>query len=271
MNTKDLFKINTSSRRLNESLQKTFGKKINFETFSLDQLQDARNKLRTHLSQVRTNSRFNENLENDEYHKAQWMLDAINAEIAEREEYIVDDKNTSNNKLRKEKKMNHVNESEINQASTIVTAKTMVDRVGRWIEELSGMENDTLLQLGDSIRDEIGQEEAKQFISSVAPEIQKALEMLKQTRQTLANAVHTLAGEDTEMLGSDMGQDSDDASGMTDSDDDLDLDDLDLDMDSMASDEFDTADAAAGGSETAGRARRESIEFENNIYKTLAG
>jgi hypothetical protein len=55
----------------------------------------------------------------------------------------------------------------------------MVDRVGRWIEELSGMENDTLLTLGDSIRDEMGQEQAKAFISAVAPAIQQALRILK--------------------------------------------------------------------------------------------
>lgn len=88
MKTHDFFKI--SSKSINESLQKTFGKKINLETFDLDKLQDARNKLRTQISQVRSNSEFNENLENDAFHQAQWMLDAINAEIAEREEFAVD-------------------------------------------------------------------------------------------------------------------------------------------------------------------------------------
>jgi hypothetical protein len=72
----------------------------------------------------------------------------------------------------------------------------MVDRVGRWIEELSGMENDTLLQLGDQIRDEQGQEAAKMFISSVAPAIQQALENLKATRESLASGVRTLTGEE---------------------------------------------------------------------------
>ena len=70
-------------------------------------------------------------------------------------------------------------EGEIQQAQSIVTAKTMVDRVGRWIEELSGMENDTLLQLGDQIRDEMSAEQAKSFISQCAPAIQQALQNLK--------------------------------------------------------------------------------------------
>ena len=64
MKTTDLFI--TSSKKLNESLAKTFGKRINFEQFELEQLHDARNKLRTQVSQIRGQSGFNENLENDE-------------------------------------------------------------------------------------------------------------------------------------------------------------------------------------------------------------
>ncbi len=277
MKTADLFKINRSSRRLNESIHKAFGKKINFESFNLEQLHDARNKIRTQLSQTRSDARFNENLENDAYHQAQWMLDAINAEIAERDEYIIDaDKLAEDevtNESMEENEMTKINESEINQASTIVTAKTMVDRVGRWIEELSGMENDTLLQLGDSIRDEIGQAESKQFITTVAPAIQQALDNLKSTRETLSSAVNGLAGgEDADMLGSEdpAGDDMDmaepaDPDAMNTGDDSPD------DLDAGADDEFAAADAAAGGAEAAGREQRESINFENRIYKLLAG
>jgi hypothetical protein len=378
MKTADLFKINRSSRRLNESIHKAFGKKINFESFNLEQLQDARNKIRTQLSQTRADARFNENLENDAYHQAQWMLDAINSAIAEREEYIVDagpaeveeghsseaeltlakiaaagddgydmiqdgmdgllggeveiilqdmynevsresrlhpdddseeiidrmmdhiendygdydkdpdeggetddnyalasagfgsdeDYESYQEGTKQENNMNKLKESEINQASTIVTAKTMVDRVGRWIEELSGMENDTLLQLGDSIRDEIGQAEAKQFISTVAPAIQQALDNLKSTRETLSTAVNGLAGgEAPDMLGAEepAGDDMDMAEpDAMNTGDDTGLDDL-------AGDEFAAADAAAGGAEAAGREKRESVDFQNRIYKLLAG
>ncbi len=162
MKTIDLFKINRTPQRLNESLQKTFGKKISLEQFDLHQLQDARNKLRTQISQVRSQSGFNENLENDALTQAQWMLDAINAEIAQREEFAIEteDVNVEEKSVEESQgeEMATLQEGEVQQASAIVTAKTMVDRVGRWIEELSGMENDTLLQLGYSIRDEMGSE-----------------------------------------------------------------------------------------------------------------
>jgi len=499
MKTTDLFK--TSAKKLNESLSKTFGQKLNLEDFDTPKLEDARNKLRTQVSQVRNESGFNETIENEALTKAQWMLDSINAEIAERAEHIVDnavqegpetdpdelfdqwmnseyapmdddsgDENVVFNKaLRfldgqvpehdlegyaeelanrfhggtyddeggetddgyalasagfgsdedygdygghdesiamerdrdpedwdegntepannfavyingkpwkvfkgrgqyaddqrerqhyrqlqdwaakksastgkkwtvhvtgqdatesieekapptakgermvkhikkgyaqdgkltdKEKSiayatawkahnknesieqtgdnMRNLREGEIQQASAIVTAKTMVDRVGRWIEELSGMENDTLLQLGDSIRDEMGQEQAKSFISAVAPAIQAALENLKTTRDTLSTGVRQLAtGEQPdEMLGAEPGAEMGGEPGAEMGGDEMgaaEPDAMNMGAEEPAEDEFGASDAAAGGLETAGREKRESIEFESKLLKVLAG
>jgi hypothetical protein len=165
--------------------------------------------------------------------------------------------------------MSNLREGEVQQASAIVTAKTMVDRVSRWIEELSSMENDTLLQLGDSIRDEMGQEQAKAFISSVAPAIQQALENLKSTRETMATGVRQLTGEEqgAEMLGGDpaaggdeMGPAEPDAMNMGG-----DIGDM------GGEDEFAAAEPAAGGLGDAGREQRESINRGGSLMKVLAG
>jgi hypothetical protein len=165
--------------------------------------------------------------------------------------------------------MSNLREGEVQQASAIVTAKTMVDRVSRWIEELSSMENDTLLQLGDSIRDEMGQEQAKGFISSVAPAIQQALENLKSTRETMATGVRQLTGEEqgAEMLGGEpaaggdeMGPAEPDAMNMGDEMGDM-----------GGEDEFAAAEPAAGGLGDAGREHRESINRSSSLLKVLAG
>jgi len=404
MKTTELFTINRTSKKLNETLEKTFGRKLKLETFNLAQLEDARNKLRTQIHDARNLSGFNENLENDAFTEAQWMLDAINAEIMHREsisespfdmgpeepeemnddphadpdpneyghegdmaqgqlstgeeaaeelksilasnedlpewvqakitlavDYLdtardymkgqhkkgvepTEDINTNeayiNNakdavdllaNLRKQSKMaelgqgdpvrpnqlvndlwdvmqwiehnmkesigenmSNLREGEIQQASAIVTAKTMVDRVGRWIEELSGMENDTLLTLGDSIRDEMGADAAKTFISSCAPAIQQALQNLKDTREALSTSVRALTGEEqaTNMLGGDEG-------GDMSAPDSLDMGSED-DM-SAPADDFAASEPGVGGMETAGREQRESIQRGNNLLRVLAG
>jgi hypothetical protein len=158
--------------------------------------------------------------------------------------------------------MRNLREGEIQQASAIVTAKTMVDRVGRWIEELSGMENDTLLQLGDSIRDEMGQEQAKSFISTVAPAIQSALENLKTARETLSSGVRTLTGEEQpeQMLGAEPSTDMAAPDAMNSEPED-----------ELGGDEFAAAEPATGGAEEAGREMRESIDRQNRLLKVLAG
>ena len=437
MKTTDLFAFNRSSKRLNESLAKTFGRKINLETFSVEQLEDARNKLRTQIYTARSSSNFNETVDNDTLSQAQFMHDAIVAELAERDEPIVDntqlegqgpeveefltkvaqsgddgfdmlynaqqgkygkeieqavqemydditidtgyhgdddfeqiydrmldnieadygargsddeggetddgyalasaghgsdedygtfdqgegydmdqvradaaagikksiDKQSDDRmaKMRSDKNkgfmakvgdkiiggakgaakgfmgkesieqtgdnMSNLREGEIQQASAIVTAKTMVDRVGRWIEELSGMENDTLLQLGDSIRDEMSQEQAKAFIEAVAPAIQQALETLKGTRDTLSTGVRSLASgeQPADMLGAEPGAD------MT-APAEPDAMNAEPDMGAeLGGDDFAAAEPAAGGLGDAGREQRESIDRQSRLLKVLAG
>lgn len=266
MNTRELFKINRSPRRLNESMGKMFGKKLNLEGFSISQLEDSRNKLRTKLSQYTHKSGFNENINNDEYIKTKWMLDAINEEILHREEVgdVVESKDFNDC-------MRMLTEGEIQQASAIVTAKTMVDRVGRWIEELSGMENDTLLTLGDSIRDEMSQEQAKKFISTVAPAIQTALSNLKTTRETLATGVRSLTGEEqsAEILGKEIDQ-QDEENPFSAEPDQMNAD-TSAELPDQSVDAFGASEPATGGFEAAGREKRESVDFQNRIYKVLVG
>jgi hypothetical protein len=423
MRTTDLFKNNRAPKKLNETIEKTFGRKLNLEAFNIEQLEDARNKLRTQIHTARTESGFNETIENDALTQAQWMHDAIVAELMDRNEHIVDNTEVAeggrdwlqriidNNKeavdhfaaggdldydletdlhhyyydrlsgraqrdadddgeigqlfaddlrdmglmddeydqddpkhpgfgereaervdiardtardnagdgdfdqnesapqgwegtvkaMKKHKEidnpyalahsmknkgytshkkesvetgddMTKLHEGEIQQASAIVTAKTMVDRVGRWIEELSGMENDTLLQLGDSIRDEMSQDLAKNFISTVAPAIQQALQNLKDTRETLASGVRTLTGEEqpAEMLGGDGGM-----GGGAPEGDLMGPEGGEAGPDTMNADEpiddFAAAEPAVGGDAAAGREMRESIHRENSLLKALAG
>lgn len=268
MKTEDLFY--KSADQINESMHKTFGKKLDLAKFSVAQLEDARNKLRTQISQIRESSKFNENLENDTFHQAQFMLNAIVKELSEREENSIKSLEVTDipeeSDQTQEETMDKVTEGEVQQASAIVTSKTMVDKVGRYIEELSGMENETLLQLGDSIRDEMSAEQSKSFIETAAPAIEQAIAALKTTRDTLASATRQLTGEEAggdNMLGAEPEE-----GGATDMAAPA---DAEAPAEEPAGDDFATAEPAAGGIETAGREKRESIDFESRLLKTLAG
>ena len=83
MNIREINKPLTA-KALNESLAKRFGERIALEKFTVEQLQDVRNKLRTTLSQVETTESFDSVNSNDAYQKNRLFLDVLNAEIAER-------------------------------------------------------------------------------------------------------------------------------------------------------------------------------------------
>jgi len=80
-----------TSKQLNESLAKKFGYTINFKQFNDIQLEDARNKLRTKLSQLELSESYDSVLESPTYQKTRLMLDCINQEIMEREESKCED------------------------------------------------------------------------------------------------------------------------------------------------------------------------------------
>ncbi len=87
MQIKDLSQPVTS-KKLNESLSKTFGYKLKLEQFSDVQLEDARNKLRTDISQFELSESYDSILENESYQKTKALLDVINQEIFERSESV---------------------------------------------------------------------------------------------------------------------------------------------------------------------------------------
>ena len=88
MNLQEITKPITA-QSLNETLAKRFGKKLNVQKFTNEQLEDARNKLRTQLSAIETNESFDDVHSHDTYQKSKLMLDVLNAEISERSNNIV--------------------------------------------------------------------------------------------------------------------------------------------------------------------------------------
>jgi len=149
------------------------------------------------------------------------------------------------------------------QSELILAAKDMMDKVTGYLEDLATMKTESMLELADRIRDEMGAEKSDAFLNKVKPAIEQAETTLGQTRQELDNSVRILTGEEvaTDTIGADDTMNTDG--------DEVGLDDLE----GPETDEFGAADAEAGGTEPEGRDQRESKEvFEqsNRIYSKLA-
>ena len=250
MNIREISKPITA-KSLNESLAKKFGQRLNLEEFTLGQLQDAQNKLRTTLSQVETKESFN-STQNPAYQKSKLFLDVLNAEIGERAD--IDEPMLEAT----------ITEGEEDKAELVMAAKDMVDRVTGWMEDTAEMQTESMLELADAIRDEMGSEQAESFTNTIKPALEQMYEVMETTRIALTNGVGQLTGEGgaEEPMGDEMG-DIGDMEPTDDMDAEAPADDMDMDM----GDDFGADDAAAGGEEEAGREKRESVERSKKKLK----
>jgi SUMO ligase MMS21 Smc5/6 complex component len=87
-------------------------------------------------------------------------------------------------------------EGEEEKAALIMSSRDMVDKITGWLEDVSSMKAETMLDLVDSIRDELGSETAEQFSSTVKPALEDLYKNLEQHRTTMAQAVSILTGEE---------------------------------------------------------------------------
>ena len=372
MNLRDISKPKTTET-LNANLSKAFGQKINVDTFTLEQLQDARNKIRTKLSQFETNESYDAVLKDSSYQKNKLFLDVLNTAIAERgdvnegakPDYIDLDKDGDKKEPMKKaakdakkkkkktdeaqgatefgqapvdqagnpdqdkmirnatkvfaqlkndpdrlkayienpkflafmrslpkdhpfamavgKKLNSLRglgemkidkgkdiienyfvhaaklfEGEEDKAEIVMAAKDMVNRVTGWMEDTAEMQAESMLELGDAIRDEMGQVQSEQFIQTVKPGLESLYGALESTRAALTSGVAQLTGE--EDPGQPMG-------------DEMPAEEPAPEGDAPApegGDDFEAAEPAAGGEEEASREKRESIERSIRLGQILS-
>lgn len=249
MNIREFAKPVTS-KSLNESLAARFGQRINLEKFTLEQLQDARNKLRTRLSQVETNESF-DSVHNETYQKSKLMLDVLNAALSERghvEEDIA---------------VRRLKEGEEDKAELVMAAKDMVDRLTGWMEDVAEMQTESMLELADAVRDELGQEASESFTGLIKPALESLYQAMESTRSSLTGAVGQLTGEAAPaptMPGGEPELGGDELGGELDGE---------ITPDSSVDDDFGAAEPATGGEEPADRARRESRDY--SAKKAAAG
>jgi len=238
MNLREFTKV--TAKKLNESLAQKFGASINIEEFTTEQLMDARNKVRTKVFNVETTESFDA-VQKEAYAKNKLFLDVLNAALEEREDHIVDALDEA---------VQEVTEGAEDAAEIVMAAKDMVDRVTGWMEDTAEMQTESMLELADAIRDEMGSEQSESFVNAVKPALESLYAAMETTRDSLTGGVGMLTGEGEapEAMGAE---------------DDMDMEptvDTDMDMEEPAGDDFEADAAAAGGEEEAGREQRESVE-----------
>jgi hypothetical protein len=131
-----------------------------------------------------------------------------------------------------------------------MAAKDMVDRFTAFLEDVAEMGAEGMLELADSIRDELGQEQADNFVNTVKPALEQTQQVLTSSREALTAGVGIITGESpaTDTIGAEPEGDMEEPMEP----------EMDAEEPMPADDEFGASDAASGGEEPEGREKRES-------------
>ena len=142
----------------------------------------------------------------------------------------------------------------------------MVDRVTGWMEDTAEMQTESLLEIGDKIRDELGPRIIQNSpVGTVKPALEQLFTTLETTRDALTGGVAILTGEGAPATMGDEAPAEDEAMEPT----------VDQEADAEApaeegGDEFGAAAPATGGEEDAGREKRESLERSRRLGNILS-
>jgi hypothetical protein len=159
-----------------------------------------------------------------------------------------------------DKKKKAVKEGAEESAQLVMAAKDMVDKITGWMENTATMQTETMLELGDAIRDEKGSEQSEAFINQVKPALQSLYTSLEATRESLTGGVAVLTGEQAPDT---MGADAEEPAMEP-------IDDADADMPDQT-DDFSASEPASGGEVPADRGKRESfIRLSRRLAETLS-
>ena len=165
----------------------------------------------------------------------------------------------------KDKKKKQVKEGAEEAAELVMAAKDMVDRITSWMEDTAEMQTESMLELADSIRDEMGSEQSEAFVNAVKPALEALYTALESTREATTTGVGLLTGETApeEPMGDEVPAEEPAMEPTVDAE--AGAEEVPAEDDGMA-----TAEPAVGGEEEAGRAKRESVERSRKLGTILS-
>lgn len=232
MNTKP------TTKKINKVMESRFGVKIDYKTLTLPKAYKLARGLTESLGKIKQSHGVHIAEKNPKYMELLMIREGLHRWMAENKQRLIF-------------------ESEMGQAQAILAAKDMVDSIQDMLEEVSKMQNEQMPALLDTIRDQIGMEQADQFKNSIGTLLASMVDQLSTARETADQAARALAGEQVAQPmgmggqgGSMPGGMPGGAGGMPDGSTELGMGN-ELDTDSFAA-----TDAAAGGPNEIGREKR---------------
>ena len=229
MNLKELHP-NSSAKKMNRVMESRFGFSIDYNKLTLAKASRLSRSVVENINKIRNTYGTHQTEINPKYMELLMVREALGRWIAEHRQ---------------------LNEGEMGKSEAILAAKDMVDSIQDMLEKVSKMQVEQMPALIDTIRDQIGNEQADVFKNSVGQLLSGMLDSMTQAREQADGAARQLAGEQIAPGGMAMpGAAPAQGAPMPAGPEMVPASDLDQ------ADEFGASDAAAGGPDAMGREQR---------------
>lgn len=214
-------------RKLNALLESRFGAKINFSKLSLERAHQLQENITRHLKDLRMSQGTANLQKNPKYMEMLMVKEGLGEWILNQQRLL---------------------EGKLEAAEVALAAKDMVDSLQNMIEDASKMLNEQLPPLIDTIRDQLGPEQADSYQGMTSGSLQTLLDNLKSARESLDQGARLLAGDETAAMAG--------ADGTAPPMPGTNLPPPELGGGQDLDAELAQSDAAVGGAKVAGRAKR---------------
>ena len=223
-----------TAKKLNKVMESRFGFAIDFDKLTVEKAQKLSETITTNLNKIRHSVDLHTAEKNPRYMElltvkeglARWLEENQSIDLSSEEKEIV-------------------TEGEVGNAEVLLAAKDMVDSVQDAIEKVGKMKNEQLPQLLDSIRDQVGSEQADGFKNAVGTTLDTLMDQLQTARDGVNKGVQILSGEE---MAEPMALGTEEPTA--------ELRERSTDLDQDETDGFNATDAAVGGEEELGRELR---------------
>lgn len=172
MNLKDI-SPRATAKKMNRIMETRFGFSIDYNRLSMDKATQLNKKITENINRIRKSYGVHTAEKNPKYMELLMVREALGKWIAERQ----------------------LNEGKMGESEAILAAKDMVDSIQDMLEKVSKMQVEQMPALIDTIREQIGNEQADQFKNTVGGLLTSMVDQLTQAREQADGAARSLAGE----------------------------------------------------------------------------
>ena len=164
------------AKKINKVVESRFGFKIDYDNLTFKKAYQLATALTESLDSVKRTHGVHTAEKNPQYMEMFMVREALNRWMVQNRQQLI-------------------TESEMAKAEATLAAKDMVDSIQDMLEKVSKMQVEQMPALIDTIRDQIGNEQADAFKNSVGQLLTGMVSQLTQAREQADGAARQLAGE----------------------------------------------------------------------------